>query len=197
MRTAIKVDRKKLTAAVAEAEKNGPLPNHDKLWRAAAEIYNNMGGTDKDISHSVVKARVEEWKIPIKTIAGKRGRQGPMSDEQKQKMQEARAAGGGRRSRAEKLKPFAKDFEDLRRVTPEANMGDVEKIIGGSAMAGIRRKCMDCSDNKSIDVKLCTVGGECPLFFFRPHAIPSSEVRVLIKKREKQEAKEDAAKEAA
>lgn len=192
-RTSTPVDRKKMEAAINKAEENGPLSNHNALWNAAADIYNSTAGIPQSVSFSVVGSRAKEWGLleKIKTKAGKRGRQGPLSPEQKEAMQKARAEGGGRKPRAEKLKAFAKDFEELRSVTPVQFHGDIEKMIAGSMSAAVRRKCMDCSENKSLDVKLCTVGGRCPLFAFRPHAIPSNEVRVLIKKREKQEAKED------
>jgi hypothetical protein len=193
MRTATPVDKKLMIEAVRRAESDGPLGNHNALWTAAADIYNAFAGIPKTVSFSVVSSRMKEWGLVdgLKTKAGKRGVQGPMTEERKAAMQAARVAGGGRRPRAEKLAVFAKDFEDLRAVTPVQFHGDIEKMIGGSMSTAVRRKCMDCSENKSLDVRLCTVGGTCPLFFFRPHAIPSSEVRVLIRKREKQEAKED------
>ena len=72
-RTAIIVDRPKLEAAMAEAEKDGPMKNLLALWNRAAEIYNASSGTNP-ISFSVVMLRQQEWGTPIKTQAGRKGR---------------------------------------------------------------------------------------------------------------------------
>jgi len=65
-RRAIEVDRELLAAAVAKAEKGGPLATQKHLWMAVAENYNKNKGV-APIQYGVVMLRVQEWGIPIKT----------------------------------------------------------------------------------------------------------------------------------
>ncbi len=79
-KTAIKVDQKLLTQAINEAEKDGACRNLNDLWQVAAKIYNSFTYLARDaglkeISHSIVMLRVEDWKIPHETVKGKKGRQ--------------------------------------------------------------------------------------------------------------------------
>jgi len=71
-RTPIIVDKEILLAAITDVEVNGPLENLDQLYKAAASLYNEIA--DNPISFSVVKARIEEWQVVIKTVKGKKGR---------------------------------------------------------------------------------------------------------------------------
>lgn len=168
-----KVDQKLLARAIERAEEDGPLRNLSELWKAASQIYNELVG-DKDlkpISPSVVYLRAGEWKLPYVTKAGKKGRQGPMSEEYKAAMAAARAAGGGRKSKAEK---FAADpakvawIKRLRETVPSRFQPLVDQVEGGSRSAAVKLHCLECSAFVTSEVRQC-VCNQCPLFGFRPY----------------------------
>lgn len=166
-RAMIPVDRPRLEASLKEAEKDGPLPNLDRLWKATAEIYNKSAKTP--ITFSVVCLRAKEWNIPVKTIPGKRGR-GEMTEEQKAAMAAGR---GARKPRSEKMKDFKKTFDliradlgrsaDKRRFLPL-----VDAAEGGSLTAAVKLNCLGCSGWKPVHVKECHIES-CSFFPHRPY----------------------------
>ncbi|RDJ34940.1 MAG: hypothetical protein DWQ19_08890 [Crenarchaeota archaeon] len=181
----IKVDEGFLKESVERAEKDGPLKNLNELWKVTAKIYNNFARASEDlpeISPSVVMLRVQAWKIPHQTKAGRRGR-GPMTDEQKKAMAEGRK--GGRRSKAEKfaanpeISTAHKELEENvvyegkmnHFANPERFLNLVEQIKGGSRTAAVKLKCLDCSNWQTTEVRHCPVR-TCPLWAFRPYQGP-------------------------
>ena len=188
------VCRNTLVKSIAEVEKNGPLGNRNELYLAVVKLYNRDKPLAlKEISHSVVGLRVTTWNLEVKTPFGKKGRQAgvALTDEQKQKMQEGRA-NSVRVPRSEKLKAFSAEFAELRRVTPEAGQATIDRIEAGSMKAAVRANCMACSGDRIQEVKLCTVMS-CPLYAFRPGAIPYKDAKRLAEKRDKAEETETAA----
>jgi len=171
------VDRNVLIEAIAEVEKNGPLPNRDALHKAVAPIYNrNKPGTMKSIEFSVVMLRIKKWEIPVKTPMGKRGRAAgvPLSDEQKQRMQEGRAAarqGNERKAKGDKHPDAGKVREHLTKQLTDMG-GDrfvplVDKMIKGSTRAERKLTCVICMGCQIKEIKRC---GDlaCPHFLKRP-----------------------------
>ena len=65
-RTAVPIDREELEAAIQMVEDTGPLPSLSALYSAVAHV---MGD---DISPQIIKARVTEWDISIKTKPGRK-----------------------------------------------------------------------------------------------------------------------------
>jgi len=189
VRTSIKVDQKLLCSAIEEAERDGPLGNLSELWKAAAIIYNNGAGERSDlpeISFSVVASRAAQWKLAVKTKAGRRGL-GAMSEEHKAAMQAARSA--GRTSKSEKFSSNSAIQEshlELERCTTQAakSLGQradrwqplVERIKQGSRSAAVKLMCLECSSYQTAEVRKC-VCIQCPLWAFRPFqgAIESDE----------------------
>jgi hypothetical protein len=165
-RKSVAVDKVKLTSAINQAESKGPLGNLSQLWEAAAEIY-NKSNPEVQITPSVVYLRVGEFKIPTKTVAGKRGR-GPLTAEHKEAMQKAR---GKRKPRAEK---FASDpsivesFERQKSRAPERYLPLVLKSQAGSSKAAIALTCLDCCCWQAIEVKNCG-SNDCGLWPIRPY----------------------------
>ena len=170
-KTATVVNQKFLTQAINEAEVNGPCQNKTELWKAAADIYNQLAAEAglKQIGYSVVYLRVIEWKIPHKTVAGKRG-PGTMSDEQKALMLAGRT-GGGRRSRGDK---FAENpgivaaHKTLRQRTIERCLPLVDQIEAGRLAAAVKLNCLECCCYVTKEVRLCVVT-QCPMWAFRPY----------------------------
>jgi hypothetical protein len=159
------VDRKKLEAALREAEGDGPLKNLSLLWKLAADIYNKRA--DTPISFSVVALRVREWSIKVKTAPGRRG--APMTAEHKAALHAGR---GKRIPRSEKMKAFP-TFEELRNelgrnVSLSRFLPVVDMAEKGSLRAAIKLKCLDCCGYQTTEVKHCTVTG-CSLYPHRPY----------------------------
>lgn len=72
MGAATKVDAKRLRDCISKVEANGSLASHSVLYDTVSEVYNTgLIGGFKKISANVVKARIIEDKIPIKTISGR------------------------------------------------------------------------------------------------------------------------------
>jgi hypothetical protein len=167
----IEVDKDKLTAAIQEAEKDGPLKNLSELWQAAAEIYNKTA--DRAITHSVVYLRAKEWEIPHQTVGGKRGGDGSQLRNR-----------GPRKSRGEKLagnEEAQQCFAKLREITEAHEVPRylplIEKIEKGSMAAAVKFHCLECCAFVTKEVRLCGCQ-ECALWPFRPyqHQVEEDEV---------------------
>ena len=180
-----KVDRRYLEEAVQEAEKNGPLANLDELWRKAADIYNHqlarLVNCDEEglvpISHSVAYLRANEWHIPRKTVAGKKGRAAgvPMDPEHKRKMLEAgaaaRAAGGGRNAKI-KNHPQREESRLAQLAQLENNNAMrfaplVELAVDGNRRAQDKLFCLGCVGYQTAEVRRCCDIG-CSKWLGRP-----------------------------
>ena len=73
-RSATKIDRSKFETAVKNAEANGPLTTLALLFMAIAKQYCILIVNDADlqpITSAIVKKRLEEWQIPVKTGPGR------------------------------------------------------------------------------------------------------------------------------
>lgn len=165
------VDRSALEKAIARAEVSGPLSSRNKLWQAAAELYNK--GAEHHITSTVVYLRVKEWGLACKTPAGASVGRGELSAEQRQAMAagRARAAATPRKSREDKLKghsDFARHAEALRNVTPRTFKTLVEKALKGSTPARIKLHCLQCMGYSRKDVGGCTSPG-CEWWLARPY----------------------------
>ena len=65
-RPPVNIDREELIAAIQMVEESGPLSTLATLYDSIAKVMDN------DASVSIIKARIEEWQIPIKTQARRR-----------------------------------------------------------------------------------------------------------------------------
>jgi len=76
-RTATNVDRPKFETAVKNAEANGPLKNLGDLHNAIVKHYTILTIDDnglKPISAAIVRDRLAEWKIEVKTEPGRKAK---------------------------------------------------------------------------------------------------------------------------
>lgn len=167
-RVAFEVDREKLEAAIVKAESGGELGNLSILADKVASLYNSSS-PPRDITPSVVKLRITEWGIVVKTKPGKRGR-GALSEDQKAAMQAAR---GKRVPRGEK---FAKNselqagFDELRKEIPPRFLPLVDRMQAGSQKAAIVLHCLDCVGYSTSEVRHCSAGVQkCAMWPFRPY----------------------------
>lgn len=169
-KTAFEVDRVKLTTAITAAELEGPLRNRSVLHEIVAEVY-NKNTPPRPITAAVVGLRIKEWKLEVKTPIGKRGRQGPMTEEHKEKLRLGRT--GKRASRADKfakIEGLAEGFEELRQKVPERFLPVVDRLENGSMKAGLILHCLDCTGYCVSEIKRCSAGVQmCQLWPFRPY----------------------------
>lgn len=184
---AVVVDREKLSQAVQKAEANGPLGSLSALWAAVTDLY-NQDNPPVQITASVAYLRVTEWELPVQTQPGKKGRSGPMTEEQKAKMAAARA-NAPRRSRGEKMAALsgaAEHFAMLRKITPKSLHGLVGKVEKGSLTAAIKLMCIECMGFEKKHVWDCR-GLTCPMYLHRPYQkaedaekeVPGTEANVV------------------
>lgn len=155
-KVAIPVDRERLVSAIRQVESGGPLVNQGVLWKKVAEIYNR--GAERDITFSVVALRVRDWKIEVKTKPGKKGRSGPLTEEQKAAMQAARAAAGPRGSaKRKKIKNLDEIFAEQRKNTPKEFHHLVDKAQAGSKVARLKLMCLECAAWQKGEVARCGI----------------------------------------
>ena len=171
-RTAIPVCRKTLVSAIETVENNGPKTTMNILAEEAAAKYNGMvAGEYRHIAFSTVLLRIKEWNIPTKTVPGKRGRKS-MTPEQKEAMRQ------GRTTRRKKGEKFAADpvikaaFRSMREGFSKEGQRRFapifEKAENGSRSAAVAIKGLDCSAEKTADIRKC-VCLQCPLWGYRPY----------------------------
>jgi hypothetical protein len=195
MKKTVLVDREKLQSAIQQAEANGPLGGMTQLWKKVSDIY-NVVVPDAPISSTVVYLRATDWKLEYKTQPGKKGRSGPMTEEQKAAMAAARSS-MVRRSRGEKmacLSGASKHFETLRKITPKSFQGLVDKVEKGSLTAAIKLMCIQCMGFEKKNVWDCR-GLTCPMYLHRPYQKAEDAEAAEAEDTEVAEAVEDIGKE--
>lgn len=171
MKTSAVIDRELLEKCIAEVEVNGPLASQSVLWQKSADLYNQRlpdGGSP--ISHTVVYLRAKEWNTTTLTPKGMKGRSGPMTDDQKAKMKEARQ-NAPHKSKAEKLSHVGgadEHIERLRKHTPKQFHPLIDKLSKGSRSAAMKLMCLQCVGFERIGVRECG-GKSCPMFLYRPY----------------------------
>ncbi len=169
MKTPIQVDRPKLELAVQLAESKGALSNHNVLWETAASLYNAMDGIPREISFSVVRSRVLEWKLPIVTVAGKRGRAAgvPMTADHKAKLHGGKKKGNKVKRHPQRDASLAAMRAELVRNDAERFLPLVELVGQGSRRAKDKLFCLGCVGYQSAEVRRCSDIG-CPHWLSRP-----------------------------
>lgn len=74
-RRIIEINESLFKKIIEECEKKGPLSNQSALYKMVEDKYNASKGIPEPISAMVVKLRIEDWGIDIKTKPGKKGKQ--------------------------------------------------------------------------------------------------------------------------
>lgn len=161
-RIAVKVSQRQLTEAIQKAESEQTFPNHSELWKAVAQVYNQMDkGEYPDISPSVVYQRVKAWKIAFKTEMGKRGRESSSETPKDTKPKKLS-------NKAKKIQAQSAEVAILKSYIPKRFHPKLKKALNGSGRAAMVLKCLDCSDWQTQEVARCTVK-VCPLWLQRPY----------------------------
>jgi hypothetical protein len=170
MRVSQPVDRERLEKAILSVEAGGPLSNQSTLFQTVATVYNkDLPEPFRSLEPGTVRNRVLDWNLTIQTKPGKRGRQGPMTDEHKA------ALLGGRGKREARAEKFAADpaitaaFVAQKKRTPVRLHTLIDRAEKGSMKAAVSLKCRECMgwDQETSGIRDCT-SRACPLFAFRP-----------------------------
>lgn len=154
-RTEIPVDKDILIQCITEAESNGPLKNESALWNKLSELYKVKTGVD--VEWGVMRLRVNSWKLDKQTKKGKRGRQS-LSPEQKVAMQ------AGRQNREKGSKA---SFDAMYSIYDKKWHPVIKKAEKGNIKARVKLKCLDCSCQQPVEIRLCTLI-DCSLHDIRP-----------------------------
>lgn len=72
MRTPTVINEDTFKSALETVESNGPLKNRGILYQKVANQYNREKGELKEISAAIVRSRVLEWSLSVKTPLGRR-----------------------------------------------------------------------------------------------------------------------------
>lgn len=165
-RAAIIVDRQLLEDSINRVEGNGPIPEGKvKMYELVASDYNRISSTP--ITSSVVGLRIQQFNIQIKTKSSKGKRKMTPEHLAALKAGQSRATRG---SRSQKFAtPEAKQFFNrLRKTCPQRFHNIVNQYEKGSKVAGLKLKCLECSDYVTSEVRKCTVR-DCAIYFIRPY----------------------------
>jgi hypothetical protein len=146
----------------------------------------NANDPPKQIAWQVVGLRVKEWKLDVKTQAGKQGREPKpekekvvLTDEQKlarkERLTAQLAAGrknGGKRSNKVKNHPHRAEAvaamtAELVRCEATRFLPLVELVANGSRRAADKLFCLGCVGYQSAEVRRCSDIG-CPKWLGRP-----------------------------
>ena len=160
-RTKVEIDRAVFQKIVTELETHKEFSNPSKLWEAVANTDWAKSMTPRPLTVSVLYMRAKELGIVYKTQKGKRGRAGGIPL-------------GSRGQRVSKKDKFAKSeqmqnaFKMIRESTPERFLHIVELAANGSRSAGVKLKCLECSNYQTKEIRECNINS-CGLWPFRPY----------------------------
>lgn len=183
-RQKIEVDKVQLQKAVEKAEREETFPNRSALYDKVSTIYNSVV-VWAPITPSVVYLRIQEFKIPVNTVMGKRGASAGTG------LAKARAEGKvkQRTKREDKFKNDKKIAQgiqilknDIRKEDGNRYDGLLSKFEKGSMKAAIALKCLDCCCYQPVEIKECT-DNSCSLWAFRPYKYKDSALIQLGKAR--------------
>lgn len=143
-------DKKKLIAAITEAESAGPLANRSLLWTVVATLL------DCKIHH--VANAFRKWELSCTTPVGKRGRIGGVT--------------GPRKPRCEKLadKKYDRWKAGIQKEFAKYGPNLVNGILAGRSAALRKANCLACvgHENATKEIRHCPVV-ECVFWSTRPY----------------------------
>jgi hypothetical protein len=157
-RTPLVVDMEKMRKVVEEVERGGPLPNLSMLCKIISQRMGN-------ISPQVVRLRLTSENVPVKTVAGRRGRPGncgggnPYTEELGKRHIAAIRKMIPLATRKKDVETFNLSMKSLRNLEESDNPFKRMK-------AAVRLKCLECA-TEIVEVRECTCV-ECPLWLIRP-----------------------------
>lgn len=144
-RKAIQIDKVDLERELIAAESSQTFPNHNQLFKFLGDKFN--------CASIIVRNRILDYGLDIKTPKGKKGRQA------------GSVLGSTPRTRKGKASDYKLALEMVfNRDGMEAR---VNKAAKGSLKSAVALKCFECAGFSKKEVRLCTCVG-CPLFAYRP-----------------------------
>lgn len=172
----LQINKSELQEVITKLENSQKFENPSALWKAVEATDYAKNQEPRPLTASTAYLRAKQFGIIIKTPGGKRGR-GPLSEEQKKAMQEARKT-MTRRPRSEKMKEFSETFEKLRKKVPARWQNLVKKAEQGSMKAAIALNCLECTVYQVPEIRDCCITG-CPMFPHRPYKSKEDEEKEI------------------
>lgn len=172
-RTPVPVNKGILQEAIKSAIVGKPA-NFTELCKTSADIYNrHKGKNDKDISFSVVIARIREWNVPNPFGDGMRKPKDEASQERRKPVAVSAPAAKQRGAKPAAPPVSEKDvinqhFKELERITPPKYKGLVAKVKSGSKVSALKLHCLVCCGFARKEVRMCTAM-RCPVWTLRPY----------------------------
>lgn len=168
-RTKITFDEKLLRDVIKEVEGANIYTAHSTLFEDVSSAYNKKS-TVGQLNPQVIRLRVNELGIELKTPKGKRGRAAGCVINSGVKVPRADKIAGNKQAQAtlvqlrKELKTkYSNDNKDNARFLPL-----VDKIEQGSMKAALKLMCLQCVDYDTKEVAMCNCTS-CPLHIFRPY----------------------------
>lgn len=157
-RPTILIDKTALESIINDAESKNTFPNISALCEHVcstewAKGLKNSAGKPAVLQPQVVRNRIDEFKLSIKTVKGKKGNPG---------------LSGVKRDRKPRAERFStnelvtKSLNTIRTNTPHGFKKVVDRISAGSLKAAVRLKCLDCVNYQQAEIgtEACL---SCPL----------------------------------
>ena len=134
----LEVDRDQLQRVVTDLESKRTFPNPSALWKAVEETEWAKAYQPRPVTSSIAYKQAKDLGIQYKTRPAKRGLIN-LTEEQRAAMQAARK---NRKPRSEKMKAFARTFDELRKEVPERYLPLVDQAAKGSLRAAMKLNCL-------------------------------------------------------
>lgn len=155
-RASIVIKKEELEKEIVLAESQNTFDNQSRLFEFIcqtdwAKTIKDSLGRPKAITPINIYQRIKEFKIPLKTVAGKKG-VGILAC----------------KTRVRRQKSYPKNF--LSSV-PKEYSSLANRVKSGSLKAAIKMKCLECSNYQPKEVKHCPCT-DCPLYPFLQRADP-------------------------
>ena len=148
-KVATKVNRELLVRAIDEVERLCPCKGLTELYERASAIYNAADSHPIPISPSIVRSRIIEWKLSIKTVSPRK-----------------------KHDKVIRTTSPSDHFEFLEEDVPARWRGLIKSIKKGSRKAAIKLHCIQCfgyEDGVVDMIRTCTGHKKCPLWSLRPY----------------------------
>lgn len=158
-RVKIEVDKADIVRVMNELESSKTYTNRTELY---ADIAKKLELLSPGVTGPVIYLRVKEYGIEPKTPKGKAAGfpvKNPLAGIPDRKPRREKWAGND---------SIQKSLKDVRGAVPKKYSLLVDKLHGGSLIAAVALKCLDCMNFNTAEIKQCPCT-DCSLYPFRPY----------------------------
>lgn len=162
-RTKIVFDEKLLRVVVKEVEASSVYTAHSTLFEDVSAAYNQRSAVGQ-LNPQVIRLRVQELGIELKTPKGKRGRSAGCVINTGVKVPRSQKLAGNKQAQ----EAFAALRKEMRQNDGVRFLPLVTKMEGGSLKAAVKAMCLSCTNYSSKEVAMCEIVS-CPLHAYRSY----------------------------